>query len=172
MPRDLRSSALSALMGAQKPSPRAAMANENRGETKQDIEVKVAAPNPETDENNVDGDPRARRRAQEEGVPAPSDVSGRAAGTDTAKPSGAREKGRGGKRIQTPASASAAPAADGYIGRSQYQRKRRGLVTKVAVHLSPDVAAALRMAGAVGDENGLNMSEIVETLLVKAGYGG
>ena len=63
-------------------------------------------------------------------------------------------------------------APDGYVGRSQYKRKKRGVVSKVAVHLSPGVADALRRAGAVGDENGTNMSEIVETLLQRAGYGG
>ena len=62
------------------------------------------------------------------------------------------------------------PAPDGYVGKSQYRRKKRGVVTKVAVHLSPAVATALRRAGAVGDANGSNMSEIVETLLVRAGY--
>ena len=63
-------------------------------------------------------------------------------------------------------------APDGYVGRSQYKRKKRGVVSKVAVHLSPGVADSLRRAGAVGDENGTNMSEIVETLLQRAGYGG
>lgn len=64
------------------------------------------------------------------------------------------------------------PAPDGYVGRSRYKRKKRGVVAKLAVHLSPDVADALRRAGAVGDENGSNMSEIVEALLRRAGYGG
>ena len=68
--------------------------------------------------------------------------------------------------------ADGVPAADGYVGRSRYKRKKRGVVAKLAVHLSPDVADALRRAGAVGDENGSNMSEIVEALLRRAGYGG
>ncbi len=164
MPRDLRSSALSTLMGGQKPSPREATADESRAGTKQDIEAAVPHPAP------VNVEPGVRQKTQEdEGAP-PAAASRRLARTDTDKPSSAGEKGRGAKR-NAQAAAAATPAADGYVGRSQYQRKRRGLVTKVAVHLSPDVAAALRIAGAVGDKNGLNMSEIVETLLVQAGYG-
>lgn len=174
MPRDLRSSALSALMGGQKPSPRAEKADESRAGTKQDIEAKVAVPNPAPEKNKVETDPGAQKKTREKEVVPSADASRQVARTDTEKQGDSREKGRGVKRnAQATASAAAtpAPAADGYVGRSQYQRKRRGLVTKVAVHLSPDVAAALRMAGAVGDENGLNMSEIVETLLVQAGYG-
>lgn len=44
------------------------------------------------------------------------------------------------------------------------------MISKVTVGLRPDVAIALRAAGAIGDHNGDNMSEIVETLLINAGY--
>ena len=76
------------------------------------------------------------------------------------------------KGEKTPKKRADGAAPDGYVGRSRYKRKKRGIVAKVAVHLSPDVADALRRAGAVGDENGTNMSEIVEALLRQAGYGG
>ena len=76
------------------------------------------------------------------------------------------------KREKAPKERADGAAPDGYVGRSRYKRKKRGIVAKVAVHLSPDVADALRRAGAVGDENGSNMSEIVEALLRRAGYGG
>ena len=79
---------------------------------------------------------------------------------------------RGGKAEKAPKTRADGAAPDGYVGRSRYKRKKRGIVAKVAVHLSPDVADALRRAGAVGDENGTNMSEIVEALLRRAGYGG
>jgi hypothetical protein len=59
-----------------------------------------------------------------------------------------------------------------YVGASTYERKGRGEVKKLAVYLSPDVAAALREAGFRGTEHGENMSEIVETLLRENGYGG
>ncbi|MEL6610464.1 MAG: hypothetical protein AAFQ53_00090 [Bacteroidota bacterium] len=60
---------------------------------------------------------------------------------------------------------------DVYLGRSQYKRRGRGVVKKVSLHLAMDVATALKVAAAEGDENGANMGEIVETLLRKAGYG-
>ena len=94
--------------------------------------------------------------------------------TETAVPKTARAakpKPAEPKRGPTPQTDGVTPAPDGYVGRSRYKRKKRGVVAKLAVHLSPDVADALRRAGAVGDENGSNMSEIVEALLRRAGYG-
>lgn len=165
MARDLRSSALSALMGGQKHTPRTEKGRGGAPNENPDVAVEVAVPTLKTTRTES----RARGALQSDppkGTEPVAGASNRVARTEAEKPSSAR--GTGTKRVPK---TTAAPAADGYVGRSQYQRKRRGLVSKVAVHLSPDVAAALRVAGAVGDENGLNMSEIVETLLVQAGYG-
>lgn len=165
MARDLRSSALSALMGGQKPPTRAEKGGETLPAESPGVAVEVAVQTPATTrtEGRIGG---AQQADREKDAEPPTRAPSRVARTDAATPGSARETST--KRASK---ATAAPAADGYVGRSQYQRKRRGLVSKVAVHLSPDVAAALRVAGAVGDENGLNMSEIVETLLVQAGYG-
>ncbi len=59
----------------------------------------------------------------------------------------------------------------GYIGRSTYRRKRAGLQKKIAIYVSPGVAAALRRAAATGDDpRGASMGEIVESLLRAHGY--
>lgn len=167
MARDLRSSALSALMGGQKPTPRTEKGGEGLSAENRDVAVEVAVPTPATTRTKGKTGGAQQSDRQKDAEPLGRE-SNRVARTETAKPSSAR--GTSTNRVPK-ATAAPAPAADGYVGRSQYHRKRRGLVSKVAVHLSPDVAAALRVAGAVGDENGLNMSEIVETLLVQAGYG-
>ncbi|OZC01345.1 hypothetical protein [Rubricoccus marinus] len=117
-----------------------------------------APPSPDPKEGQTVVKPDASSRAPAKPKPSP-----RKAKTPAAKK-------RTPKRKAPEPAVEAAP--DGYVGKSQYQRKRRGLVSKVAVHLSPNVASALRRAGAVGDENGSNMSEIVEALLVRAGYVG
>ena len=174
MPRDLRSSALSALMGGEKLSSRAPKPDETPAAGGRTDEAKptqrVSSKSGESSEPAVQGEASKQNSAGDDGLKVPEIA-------ETTKQ--ARGQGRGTRRPTKPAASVAdapvadapVPAADGYVGRSQYQRKRRGLVAKVAVHLSPDVAAALRRAGAVGDENGINMSEIVETLLVQAGYG-
>ena len=115
---------------------------------------KRPAPGPDPEAEPGDTKPKTGASYEADAGPTPHEAV-----EPTAKPKGRRRRADG-----------AAP--DGYVGRSQYKRKKRGVVSKVAVHLSPDVADALRRAGAVGDENGTNMSEIVETLLQRAGYGG
>ena len=142
--RDLRSNALSALMGGAPTKPAQNVPPAPQADEKEEPPEQAEKPTAQ---------PRAKAAAPEK--------------PQTARASAPKWK---------PKSAAPEPvveaAPDGYVGKSQYRRKRRGLVSKVAVHLSPDVARALRQAGAVGDENGSNMSEIVEALLVRAGYGG
>ena len=174
MPRDLRSSALSALMGGEKLSPRAPKPEESPtagGHTAETKPTQRVTPKSEKGTEPVAQGKVPKRNS--------TDDAGHAAEATAESTKQTRGQGKVAKRpikhvapaADAPVADVPVPAADGYVGRSQYQRKRRGLVAKVAVHLSPDVAAALRRAGAVGDENGINMSEIVETLLVQAGYG-
>ena len=145
--RDLRSNALDALMGG---APTARPAKESPPPTDAPDQ---ASPAP-TAAPVESGAPQVSKTA----VP----KKARAAEPKPAEP----------KKGPTPKTDGVVPAPDGYVGRSRYKRKKRGVVAKLAVHLSPDVADALRRAGAVGDENGSNMSEIVEALLRRAGYGG
>ena len=143
--RDLRSNALDALMGGAPARPAKAPSTPDEAATT------AAAP----------------PSAGSEASPAPkAKGASRPAKTRPTK----QKKATG--RTTDGAASMPTPAADGYVGRSRYKRKKRGVVAKLAVHLSPDVADALRRAGAVGDENGSNMSEIVEALLRRAGYGG
>ena len=179
MPRDLRSSALSALMGGEKLSPRAPKPDESPAAGGRTGGAKPARRVVPTSEEGTE--PVAQGKVPKRNS---TDDAGQAARAGAGSTKQTRGQGKVAKRpikhvapaadapaADAPVADAPVPAADGYVGRSQYQRKRRGLVAKVAVHLSPDVAAALRRAGAVGDENGINMSEIVETLLVQAGYG-
>lgn len=58
----------------------------------------------------------------------------------------------------------------GYLGNGRYRRKD-GIVERVDVYLSPEQAKALRVAAATRDDpNGTSVSEIVGTLIEKAGY--
>lgn len=125
-------------------------------------------PAPET-ETTAPADPagQARGDAPNGGVPSDSTPTGKRSRASSPAPTTKRSSRSASKKKGGRADGA---APDGYVGRSQYKRKGRGLVSKVAVHLSPEVATALRRAGAVGDKNGANMSEIVETLLVRAGY--
>ena len=146
--RDLRSNALDALMGG------APAARPAKGQSPLPPDEAAEAATVPTPANSV-------------ASPSPgAKGTSRPAKTRPAKPKKAAE------RTTDDAASMPTPAADGYVGRSRYKRKKRGVVAKLAVHLSPDVADALRRAGAVGDENGSNMSEIVEALLRRAGYGG
>ena len=140
--RDLRSNALDAMMGGAPARP-----------TK-------APPTPDEAATTAAAPPSAESEAS----PTP-----KAKGTN--RPARSRPTKHEKATERTTDGAASLPAADGYVGRSRYKRKKRGVVAKLAVHLSPDVADALRRAGAVGDENGSNMSEIVEALLRRAGYG-
>lgn len=162
--RDLRSNALSSLMGGAPAKPTGGPA-ESRSRADgaargQERDASVPAP-PAPDKP-------AREKPQQAG-----------ASTKTSRAPGAPKRASAPKarapKASAPKAERATPAEparpDGYVGRSRYQRKGRGIVVKLAFHLSPDVARALRQAGAVGDANGENMSDIVETLLRRAGYG-
>ena len=142
--RDLRSNALDALMGGASARPA------------------KAPPTPDEAATTATASPSAESEAS----PTP-----KAKGTSRPAKSRPTKPKKATGRTTDGAASMPTPAADGYVGRSRYKRKKRGVVAKLAVHLSPDVADALRRAGAVGDENGSNMSEIVEALLRRAGYG-
>ena len=146
--RDLRSNALDALMGGA-PAPRPAKAP--TPPTPDEAAETAAAPPPAKSEASLAPETKGTSRSAKTRPTKPKKATGRTTDGAASMPT---------------------PAADGYVGRSRYKRKKRGVVAKLAVHLSPDVADALRRAGAVGDENGSNMSEIVEALLRRAGYGG
>lgn len=79
------------------------------------------------------------------------------ADADSAASEAAREEG-------------AEPQETGYLGNGRYGRKD-GVVERLDIYVPPDMAKALRVAAATRDDpNGTSVSEIVRTVVEKAGY--
>lgn len=66
--------------------------------------------------------------------------------------------------------APGAPQKTGYLGNGRYGRAD-GVVERLDIYVSPETARALRVSAATRDDpNGKDVSEIVRTLIEKAGY--